>query len=436
MRLMVASFQLLAPKFDVGAIATVAKMSQIPIFRHVPPKSRCAVAIVEARYVIGRERRRRFGHRGVGVRRMKNLLVSTVTAASIIGMAAVSTSSSAKADGTVPDYDFAATGVASIGGSFLDGEFTRGDLEVGRINWAGRFVIPVTGRWNIQLSGEGITEYDDDGLVEFTNTQFWASGAGFWRDRDVGTLGIEAGLRSEGFDRSNGDEYVKIGGFGELYQGGFTIGGSFGALVPWESDSRYDTSFYAKGWANYYFSDQIAFNAFGDWTQYNFDESGDETYWRAGGKVRYKTSLAGTEAFVSGAYTEYDFSPKDIQVDGVQVIGGISINILGGLPEPESLQESDRIFGIDTSVYRFEYASDRRLKTDIRTVGVTESGLKLYSWKYKSDPVTTWVGVMAQDLEATHPEALRVAADGYYRVNYSRLDVQMMTLEQWNARLM
>ena len=43
-------------------------------------------------------------------------------------------------------------------------------------------------------------------------------------------------------------------------------------------------------------------------------------------------------------------------------------------------------------------------------------------------------GVMAQDLKTTHPEALVTGADGFYRVNYSKLGVRMMTLEQWNAR--
>jgi hypothetical protein len=62
--------------------------------------------------------------------------------------------------------------------------------------------------------------------------------------------------------------------------------------------------------------------------------------------------------------------------------------------------------------------SDRRLKTDVAELGTTADGLKLYSWKYTSDPVTTWVGVMAQDLEETRPEALVVGADGYYRVRY------------------
>jgi len=174
--------------------------------------------------------------------------------------------------------------------------------------------------------------------------------------------------------------------------------------------------------------------AFGDWTKYDFEGRGDETSWRAGGKLRFKTSLSGTQAFVSGAYTQYETSPQPFKIDGLQVLGGVSINILGGRPEPDSLLESDRIFGVDTSVYRMEYFSDRRLKSDILSIGTAKNGLKLYSWKYKSDPVTTWVGVMAQDLETTHPQALRIGADGFYRVNYSKLGVRMMTLEQWNAR--
>ena len=73
-------------------------------------------------------------------------------------------------------------------------------------------------------------------------------------------------------------------------------------------------------------------------------------------------------------------------------------------------------------------------RPDLAELGKTENGIKLYSWKYKSDLVATWVGVMAQDVETTHPEALVTGAGGFYRVYYSKLGVRMMTLEQWNAR--
>ena len=78
--------------------------------------------------------------------------------------------------------------------------------------------------------------------------------------------------------------------------------------------------------------------------------------------------------------------------------------------------------------------SDRRLKTDIVALGTDAAGNRIYSWKYKFDPVTTWVGVMAQDLVDTHPEALVTTADGYYAVRYDLIGAQMMTLEQWNSR--
>lgn len=44
------------------------------------------------------------------------------------------------------------------------------------------------------------------------------------------------------------------------------------------------------------------------------------------------------------------------------------------------------------------------------------------------------VGVMAQDLLDSCPEAVITTASGYMMVNYDKLDVQMVTLEAWLAR--
>ncbi len=49
--------------------------------------------------------------------------------------------------------------------------------------------------------------------------------------------------------------------------------------------------------------------------------------------------------------------------------------------------------------------SDRRLKEDIKRVGKTEGGLPVYTYRYKGEP-TTQMGVMAQDVEEKHPEAV------------------------------
>jgi len=78
------------------------------------------------------------------------------------------------------------------------------------------------------------------------------------------------------------------------------------------------------------------------------------------------------------------------------------------------------------------YSSDIRLKRDIVLLGQTEQGIKLYSFKYLwSDQV--YVGVMAQDLleNPKWQDAVITNPTGYYSVNYSKLGLEMMTLEQY-----
>lgn len=65
-------------------------------------------------------------------------------------------------------------------------------------------------------------------------------------------------------------------------------------------------------------------------------------------------------------------------------------------------------------------ASDARLKTNIKRVGVTEGGHNWYSWDW-ADGSGSSRGVMAQEIALTHPEAVVVANDGYYRVNYAAI---------------
>jgi len=93
-------------------------------------------------------------------------------------------------------------------------------------------------------------------------------------------------------------------------------------------------------------------------------------------------------------------------------------------------QNSDCISGGTSGGYSTN--SDRRLKRDIAPIAVTDSGIQLYSFKYLwSDQV--YVGVMAQDL-LKHPqwkEAVITKQNGFYAVNYSKLGLEMTTLEQY-----
>jgi Chaperone of endosialidase len=76
--------------------------------------------------------------------------------------------------------------------------------------------------------------------------------------------------------------------------------------------------------------------------------------------------------------------------------------------------------------------SDIRLKRDIAAVGEADNGIGLYRYRYLwSD--TTYVGVMAQEVETVKPEAVLRGVDGYMRVDYARLGLRLQTWDEWIA---
>jgi hypothetical protein len=67
--------------------------------------------------------------------------------------------------------------------------------------------------------------------------------------------------------------------------------------------------------------------------------------------------------------------------------------------------------------------SDRRLKKNIKSIGLSPKGLKIYTFEYIDDKYGngTFQGVMSDEVPA---EAVIKGVDGYDRVNYSLLDVE------------
>lgn len=75
--------------------------------------------------------------------------------------------------------------------------------------------------------------------------------------------------------------------------------------------------------------------------------------------------------------------------------------------------------------------SDIRLKNNINKIGISESGLNIYTFSYLSEPGVTYQGVMAQDLIGSEFEnAIALNSDGMYMVNYSLLDVEFKKIIQ------
>lgn len=62
--------------------------------------------------------------------------------------------------------------------------------------------------------------------------------------------------------------------------------------------------------------------------------------------------------------------------------------------------------------------SDRRAKKDIKHVGELHDGQKVYSYKYKGAGGITQLGVMAQEVEKTNPDAVAELDSGIKVVNY------------------
>jgi hypothetical protein len=75
--------------------------------------------------------------------------------------------------------------------------------------------------------------------------------------------------------------------------------------------------------------------------------------------------------------------------------------------------------------------SDIRVKQDVQPLGDGSATLPLYSFKYL-DGDTEYVGVMAQDVLKVRPDAVTTGEDGFYRVNYGKLGLRMVTKSEWD----
>jgi len=72
--------------------------------------------------------------------------------------------------------------------------------------------------------------------------------------------------------------------------------------------------------------------------------------------------------------------------------------------------------------------SDRRIKENIEEVGVDQrTALPLYEFNYKpefGDPSIRYVGVMADEVELSYPDAVAVMDNGFMAVNYGALGIE------------
>ena len=104
---------------------------------------------------------------------------------------------------------------------------------------------------------------------------------------------------------------------------------------------------------------------------------------------------------------------------------------LGATPNQSSTTQSKKPGLFDyLSLGLSAAASDVRLKTNIKHLG-KENGHNVYSWDWNedgkriADPKQPTVGVMAQELQETHPHLVELGPDGFLRVNYGGLAAEV-----------
>lgn len=73
------------------------------------------------------------------------------------------------------------------------------------------------------------------------------------------------------------------------------------------------------------------------------------------------------------------------------------------------------------------FFSDKELKENIVPRG-TQNGHKIYEFNYKDNPNRKYIGVIAQDVQKTHPEAVK-EINGYLAVDYGKIGVDLQEVE-------
>ncbi len=109
-----------------------------------------------------------------------------------------------------------------------------------------------------------------------------------------------------------------------------------------------------------------------------------------------------------------DRNPAICILAGAVVIGGV-VGIVAATEPGSDHPQPPRL------------ASDRRLKIDIRPVGVLGNGIKLYAFRYRGDD-EVFVGPLAQDLIADprFRHAVSIDARGYYLVDMTALHLDVI----------
>ncbi len=122
-------------------------------------------------------------------------------------------------------------------------------------------------------------------------------------------------------------------------------------------------------------------------------------------------------ALMSGAQVsspQFTNTPQ-ANVGGVDYTGLVNQQYQGQVSNQNAMMGG--LFGLASKGIGMLPFSDRRVKENIKRVGTLDNGLPVYAYNYLWDK-TTVVGVMADEVELLHPEAVVADSNGIKHVRY------------------
>lgn len=146
-----------------------------------------------------------------------------------------------------------------------------------------------------------------------------------------------------------------------------------------------------------------------------------------GGATSAGTAGAGTAMGAGNQYTTAVTPGINAGLQGAQLGVQGAGNILNAQTSAYNtgINAQGEMFGAALGAGAVASRSDRRLKDDIKLVGVDEgTGLNLYEFVYKGGSGHKYIGVMADEVKEKFPHAVFTMPDGFDAVNYETLGIE------------
>lgn len=275
------------------------------------------------------------------------------------------------------------------------------------------------GRFAWGLGNSLVLQGDLGGQTLFTSDGFGITDFGLTGHLYNRTMGGAFGLKAGGVNMFGGLIGVMAGAEAQLFLGDVTLGGEVNDI--WFSNGG-ESLLQVRGLGRFYLGPNTRLQ--GDVAAWSFNNGGLTDVWSVGGSITHR--LPNSPVGLNGG-VRYDTIEGTHAVTGTV---GLTLNFDGAIATQKSHDQTVVFDQYSYQDYIDFMVSDIRLKTDIELVDRLPNGLGLYSYRYLwSD--TLYVGVMAQEVQQMIPDAVMIGADGYFRVNYSRLGTRLKTYDEW-----